>query len=300
MRAGNSLDVLRPTVVEETPAGRIVVADSLTFFEQGDWRTDVVIGASFAGVPTGILPLRQGARGWLAHEAGPGLDRAGVGGLPLAEAMGVPAAAIATMTARLGDGRSLLSGQVAVANEVARNLGVVKGESGLNAARKMLQAREGFFRNIEGFVNDDQHEIITDSGRAIAVWSTSRIQGTHRDEVFCVASHGGKTMALYALRIQPRALICNDAGRGLDDSGIAGLALLDDASVPGATVGTASARIGDPLSTYYDGVISYENVHAHTCGVRVGMSCTEAVDVLLQNARPAVNHLGGRAAVCRT
>jgi hypothetical protein len=86
------------------------------------------------------------------------------------------------------------------------------------------------------------------------------------------------------LRIQPRALICNDAGRGLDDSGIAGLALLDDASVPGATVGTESARIGDPLSTYYDGVISYENIHAHACGVRVGMSCTEAVDVLLQNA----------------
>jgi hypothetical protein len=284
MRAEDSVDVLHPTVVEETPAGRIVVADSLTFFEQGDWRTDVVLGASFAGVPTGILPLRQGARGWLAHEAGPGLDRAGVAGLSVAEAMGVPAAAIATMTARLGDGRSLLSGQVAAANEVARNFGVVTGESGLSAARKMLQAPQGLFRKCDDFVNEDHHEIITEFGRAIAVWSTSRIQGTHRDDVFCVASHGGKTMAFYALRIQPKALICNDAGRGLDDSGIAGLALLDDASVPGATVGTDSARIGDPLSTYYDGVISYENVHAHRCGVRVGMSCAEAVDVLLQHA----------------
>jgi hypothetical protein len=284
MRAEDSVDVLHPTVVEETPAGRIVVADSLTFFEQGDWRTDVVLGASFAGVPTGILPLRQGARGWLAHEAGPGLDRAGVAGLSVAEAMGVPAAAIATMTARLGDGRSLLSGQVAAANEVARNFGVVTGESGLSAARKMLQAPQGLFRKCDDFVNEDHHEIITEFGRAIAVWSTSRIQGTHRDDVFCVASHGGKTMAFYALRIQPKALICNDAGRGLDDSGIAGVALLDDACVPGATVGTESARIGDPLSTYYDGVISYENPHAHQCGVRVGMSCTEAVDVLLQSA----------------
>jgi hypothetical protein len=284
MRAEKSVDVLQPTVVEETPAGRIVVADSLTFFEQGDWRTDVVLGASFAGVPTGIVPLRQGARGWLAHEAGPGLDRAGVGGLSLGEAMGVPAAAIATMTARLGDGRSLLSGKVAVANEAAMNFGVVTGESGLSAARKMLQAPEGRFRNCDGFVDEAQHEIVTDFGRAIAVWSTSRIQGIHRDVVFCVASHGGKTMAFYALRIQPKALICNDAGRGLDDSGIDGLALLDDASVPGATVGTESARIGDPLSTYYDGVISYENVHAHQCGVRVGMSCTKAVEMLLQNA----------------
>lgn len=284
MAAEDSIDVLHPTVVEATPAGRIVVSDSLTFFEQGDWRTDVLLGASFAGVPTGILPLRQGARGWLAHEAGPGLDRAGVGGLSLAEDMGVPAAAIATMTARLGDDRSLLSGQVAAANEVAMNFGVVTGESGLSAARKMLQAPEGLFRKCDGVVNEDQHETITEFGRAIAVWSTSRIQGTHRDDAVCVASHGGKTMAFYALRIQPKALICNDAGRGLDDSGIAGLALLDDASVPGATVGTDSARIGDPRSTYYDGVISYENVLAHQCGVRVGMSCTEAVDVLLQNA----------------
>jgi uncharacterized protein YunC (DUF1805 family) len=198
--------------------------------------------------------------------------------------MGVPAAAIATMTARLGDGRSLLTGQVAAANAVARDLGVVTGESGLSAARKMLLAREGLFRKCDGYVDEDQHEIITDFGRAIAVWSTSRVQGTHRDDVFCVASHGGKTMALYALRIEPMALICNDAGRGLDDSGIAGLALLDDASVPGAAVGTESARIGDPLSTYYDGIISYENGHAHECGVRVGMSCREAVDFLLQNA----------------
>ncbi len=284
MRAGDSVDVLHPTVVEETPAGRIVVADSLTFFEQGDWRADVVLGASFAGVPTGIVPLRAGARGWLAHEAGPGLDRAGVGGLSLAESMGAPAAAIATMTARLGDGRSLLSGQVGAVNELARTLGVVAGESGLMAARKMLQAPEGRFRKCDGLVDEDQHKIITDFGRAIAVWSTSRVQGTHPDDVFCVASHGGKTMAFYTLRIQPKALICNDAGRGLDDSGIAGLSLLDDASIPAATVGTESARIGDPLSTYHDGLISFTNVRAHKCGVRVGMRCTEAVDRLLQNA----------------
>ena len=247
MSAADSVDVLHPTVVEDTPAGRIVVADSLTFFEQGDWRADVVLGASFAGVPTGTVPLRRRARGWLAHEAGPGLDRAGVGGLPLAEDMGVPAAAIATMTARLGDGRSLLSGQVGAANEVARTLGVITGESALTAARKMLQAPEGRFRKCDGFVDEEHHEIVTDFGRAIAVWSTSRVQGTHPDDVFCVASHGGKTMAFYALRIQPRAVTCNDAGRGLDDSGIAGLSPLDDASVPAATVGTESVRGAQPL-----------------------------------------------------
>ena len=37
----------------------------------------------------------------------------------------------------------------------------------------------------------------------------------HPDDVFCVASHGAKTMALYALPVRPKGLICNDGARGL-------------------------------------------------------------------------------------
>jgi len=55
MTAGDPVDVLRPTVVEESPAGRIIVADSLTFFEKGDWPTDVVHGE-------GTLPMRRSQR----------------------------------------------------------------------------------------------------------------------------------------------------------------------------------------------------------------------------------------------
>ena len=63
----------------------------------------------------------------------------------------------------------------------------------------------------------------TPQGKVYACWSFSRVNEPHPNDVFCVASHGAKVMALYALRIMPKGLICNDAGRGLDDSGIEGL-----------------------------------------------------------------------------
>jgi len=263
------------------PEGRIVVGNSLTCFEKGDWSDAVVLGASFAGVPTGILPVRQGCRGWIAHEAGPGKDEAGIGGLPLADEYGVPAAAIATMEARLGDGRTLLSGRVSRLNRAAAALGVQPGQTGEEAARLMLKGRPGRPVDVTGRVDEETHEIETPEGIVYACWSTSRVKGTHPEDVFCVASHGGETMALYALRIQPKGLICNDAGRGLDDSGIAGIWMLDEHRIAAATVSTDSARIGDPMSTYNDGVISAVNRTAEEIGVRAGMTAKEAARIML-------------------
>jgi hypothetical protein len=63
----------------------------------------------------------------------------------------------------------------------------------------------------------------------------------------CSASrHGAKIMALYALRIAPKGLICNDTGRGLDDSGIeelgAGEAIPKIAEQNGSEAAIKSAR----------------------------------------------------------
>src|SRR5580698_10217608 len=91
----------KPTVhVDAGAEGRVMVADSLSFFEHEPWLNDVAVGASFAGAPTAAMAMRQGVKAWIAHEAGPGKDEAGVSGLPFADRYGVPAAAIATMEAR--------------------------------------------------------------------------------------------------------------------------------------------------------------------------------------------------------
>ena len=265
------------------PRGRILVGNSLTSFESDENLADaVVLGASFAGEPTGILPVRQGARGWIAHEAGPGKDQAGIAGLPLADKYGVPAAAIATQEARLSDGESLLSGRVSRANESAWSLGVRPGQTGEEAALLMLDAPLGSPHDVAGVIDESVHTVFTSSrGNIYAVWSSSRISGDLSDDVLVVASHGARIMALYVLRTSPRGVICNDAGFGLDDSGVEGLEELQQHGIAAATVSTDSARIGDALSTYEDGIISAANAYATDRGVFVGQSAREAARRML-------------------
>jgi hypothetical protein len=146
-----------------------------------------------------------------------------VSGLPFADRFGVPAAAIATMEARLGDGRTLLTGHVSRANKSAEALGVRAGQTGDQAARLMLKAPPGQLRDFFGLFDEAVHETAaTPGGKVYACWSFSRVTRPHPDDVFCVASHGAKTMAFYALPVRPKGLICNDGGRGLDDSGVEG------------------------------------------------------------------------------
>ncbi len=279
-------DDLAPYVLETVEGrGRIVVGNSLTSFDHGDWQNDVLLGASFAGEPTGAIPLRRGARGWIAHEGGPGKDAAGSSGLPLSDRFGVPAAAIATMEARLSDGDSLLTGTVARANEAALAIGVTPGMTGKEAARVMLEkGPDQEPCNLGDLVNEDTTIVHTgdNGGRIFACWSFSRVENTTPDDVFCVASHGARLMALYALRIKPKGLVCNDAGFGLDNLGIEGLPMLDGDGIAAATVSTDSARIGDPMSTYQDGVISAVNETAKGLGVSVGMAASDAAMTMLE------------------
>lgn len=278
---GTTDNDLKFRVEYEDSRGRILVGNSLTSFEHTDHRHDVTVGASFAGIPTGVLPVRQGAKGWIAHEGGPGLDEAGIAGLPLSDEFGVPAAAIATHTARLSDGDSLLVGTVARANVAARSLGVRPGQTGLEAATLMLDAADGVYHDVDGRVDESTTVLErTDDGSILACWSFSRVDGQHPDDVFLVASHGAKIMALYALRVGPKGMICNDAGRGLGDSGIEGIWELDAHSISAATVATDTARIGDPLSTWH-GTISAANRTAERRGVRIGQTAQEAARIML-------------------
>ena len=261
--------------------GRVLVADSLSYFEHEARLDDVAVGAAFAGAPTAAMAMRGGVKAWIAHEGGPGKDDAGVSGLALAQRFGIPAAAIATMSAGLSRGMTLITGTVSRANDAALALGVRAGQSGGEAARLMLKAPRGKPCNLHGIIDEAIHEVeITARGRIFAVWSFARVKGEHPHDVFCVASHGGKVMADYARQVKPRGLIANDAGRGLDGSGMDGLDAM--AETPAATVSADSARIGDALSTYRDGVISATNASARAIGVQRGMSAREAARLMLQ------------------
>ena len=145
----------------------------------------------------------------------------------------------------------------------------------------MLNAREGEPRDVSGIIDESTLLIKeSDNGNICSCWSSSRVTGKHPNDVFLVASHGAKLMALHALRIEPKGLISNDAGFRLDDSGIEGLFKLDDHGISAATVSTDSARIGHPASTY-GGTISSVNRTADAKGIGVSQTAKEAAELML-------------------
>ncbi len=283
-----------PTVFHSDPTGRgrILVADSLTYYSAKDApdlsARDVVLGASFCGGPTGAVPLGRGVRALIAHDAGGGRDLAGIAALPLAQKSGVPAAAIACFSARLSDGPSLLRGTVSYVNEAAAALGAREGMTGEEAARLFFaQAPEGRAVDVRGVTDDQLHHLEGDAsgaGGIFAVWSIGVLKERRAADVFCVGSHGAAVMARYAQISRPRGIIANDAGFGIDQSGANGLPALETEGVAAATVSTYSARIGDALSTWADGIISAANPTARGRGVKVGMAAKEAARLLLGTA----------------
>ena len=78
-----------------------------------------------------------------------------------------------------------------------------------------------------------------------------------------------------------KGAIANDAGIAMNKSAVEGVFLLARQGVAAASVSTMSARLGEGLSTWNDGVISIVNDVAARLGVGVGMSCKEAARLML-------------------
>src|SRR2546427_2779530 len=88
-------------------SARLVVIDSVTHCGGRVQAGHVLVAVSFAGALSLRLALPFGIRGLIAHAAGVGKDAAGVSALAVADGLGVPVAAVETMSARIGDGPSV-------------------------------------------------------------------------------------------------------------------------------------------------------------------------------------------------
>lgn len=99
-------------------------------------------------------------------------------------------------------------------------------------------------------------------------------------------SHGGIYAAAVASRAGLRAVILNDAGRGLNDAGIAGVAALADVGMAGCTVDCMSAEIGSARDSATHGIISYVNKTAAALGVAPGDSVQKAIERLAHALSP--------------
>jgi hypothetical protein len=258
----------------------IVTADSITRIAD-EAVGAVVVNASHGGVYAAYLAAKLGAAAAIFNDAGVGRDGAGIGGLDYLEALGIPAATVGHMTARIGDGADMLArGVISYANALAAALGVRPGMACRGAAAALTQAEPA--RHAPPPALEAAFLLVGDNPQVWALDSASLVAPEHHDAIVVTGSHGGLLGGRpeTALKYDVRAAFYNDAGIGIDEAGVSRLPALDTRGIAAATVAAASARIGDARSTYENGVLSRVNARAASLGLAPDMTAREAVALL--------------------
>ncbi len=264
-----------------TVRGAVIAVDSAADISEVNRGSDVMVTASYIGVLPARLAMEHAPRAVFGFDGGVGPEGAGMAGLWYFEALNVPAAAIDVMSIILGDGVDAYeNGVVSFVNRPARDCGVEVGMAVRAAARLMLDRDPGAPSAYQ-VTNRTSVEQGPD-GREVIV-TDSIVFGTEADKrnVLVTAGHTGRSGARHIETVGPFGFICSDGGRGRNDSGMAGLSIVNASGIAGATVDARLARLGDGMSTYRDGIISAANDLALACGVRIGMTAREAASLLV-------------------
>lgn len=270
------------TVIAAEPRGRIVAIDSAYHVDGRNTGRDVVVSASYSGVLPARFVAARAPRAAIGLDCGIGPDGAGIAGLWFYEALGIPAAAVDVATILLGDGVDVVEhGVVSRVNAPATVCGVVPGMAVREAALLLLRTDPG-----TPAPGEITHRTVMEEGPGgrRVVCTDSIAFGTAADtarNVLVTAGHTGRSAVPYLRDVAPWGFICSDGGRGRDDSGMAGLTIVEADGLAGATVDARTARMGDGLSSYRDGVISAANATARERGVEVGMPAARAAHLLL-------------------
>jgi hypothetical protein len=281
MRERTTMAADPQTEIHSNPRGRIMAMDSAYHVGPANRDRDVVLNASYCGVLPARFIAEHRPRAAIGVDCGIGPAGASIAGLWYLEALEIPAAAADVMTVRLGDGTDLFeNGLISVMNRPAADCGVRPGMPVKLAAQILLDndpakpgAAQVTNRTIVERGPDDRLVVCTDS---IAFGLEE-----DRRNVLVTAGHTGRSAVPYLLAVQPFGFICSDGGMGREASGIAGLLAVEAAGLAGATVDARTARMGDGLSTYHDGVISAANRLALDAGVAIGMPAREASSILV-------------------
>jgi hypothetical protein len=265
----------------------ILVADSITRVG-AEAAGAVVVNASHGGVYAAYLAAKLKVLAAVFNDASVGRDGAGIGGLGYLARLGIPAATVGHMTARIGDGADMMArGIITHANEFAMALGCRAGMPCQEAAEALRQARA------EGREPPPELEaaFLLESAepQVLALDSASLVAPEHRRAIVVTGSHGGLLGGNpeTALKYDVLAALYNDAGIGIDAAGVSRLPALDARGIAAGTVAAASARIGDARSTYEDGVLSRVNARAAGLGIAAGMSARDFVRVIRRKGAEA-------------
>jgi len=239
----------------------------------------VVVGGSHAAVYAAYMSAKYGCRAAIHHDAGIGKDEAGVSGLAYVDKLGMAMAAVATASARIGDGQDLHQrGIISRANALATACGVTPGMSCKDAAELLKTAP--WPHSVPPHKGEDRHIV---DGFA-CVDSSSLLSPEDRGRIVATGSHAAINSGMATATGRPRLAFFNDAGPGADRGGVLGLDVLEKEGIAGVTVAALSARIGDGRSTLQDGTISAFNPTAHRLGARVGLPALALARALAEKA----------------
>ncbi|TRW93049.1 hypothetical protein FNJ84_20595 [Paracoccus sp. M683] len=273
-------------VVGETADGKVIAMDSLLqIYDPLVTPADVVIAGSYCGAANLPHAIRQGVRGMIAHDAGIGLDGAGIGALPLGDERGVPVAAVENLSAEVTNGRSMAGqGVISHANALAAALGITPGMNATQAGLLMLKAPMRAPSEV-ALPLDHSFRVMIEvgSGKGYASSAATNFPegDEHAQDVLAWGAHMGTIAARILQTRRFKGCIGNDCGKARNDSGIGSLPLLNDLGIMAASVASMSARIGDGYSSWNDGRISAANDLALAAGVALEMPASDAARLML-------------------
>ena len=264
-----------------------LVLDSVTHLKP-EHRGLAAYCASHGGAYSGYYAPKMGIGAVILNDAGIGREQAGIVGLRLLNALGVPAAAIAHTSARIGDGADgHANGRLSFVNAAARRLDLDVGMSCATALHRL--ARAPLTPSPPPQPLDEVRFDIPSAGntgiRVFGIDSNALVTSADIGHIAITGSHGGLlgNKPETAIKVDVRAAVYNDAGFGRDNAGISRLPALDARGIAGACVSCFSARIGDARSTYDDGFISALNDTARRYGGAIGQSCKEFVAAMVKS-----------------
>jgi hypothetical protein len=280
---GTAIGRDRMIVVHEDGAGRIIAADSSSYLVNiPTLPGDVVAVGSYCGTPILALLFSRGVKAVIATDAGIGKDDAGISGLYKGEEIGVPVASVAAMSAETTNGRSTLLGVISRANAQARALGIEIGQLAYEAAMRLAKAPPGKAVPMQAGIETPPVVVEeTPKGRIWAGAGSLSFKEKIPNDVFCSGANSSRVFAQGTLNIAAKGAIANDAGIAKNQTAVEGVKILGERGIPAAAVSVMSARLGEGLSTWNDGVVSVVNPVAAARGIEVGMTAKDAARLML-------------------
>jgi hypothetical protein len=271
-------------------AGRdagILVVDSITKLGAGAEGT-VVVAASHGGRYPGCLAAKARLRGVVLHDAGLGLDRAGIAGLDDLDRLGLAAAAVSHLSARIGDGADMLArGVLSFVNRTAAALGCAPGDSCGSAAAKLRAGTP--FAGAAPPCDEGRFLLLESEPPVWGLDSNSLVRPQDTGAVLVTGSHGGLLGGRpeTAIGVAALAAVYHDAGIGVDRAGVSRLPALEARGIAAATVAGDTARIGDARSIWQTGRLSAVNRIAEERGARIGMTVPDFAAAMRAGRRPS-------------